>query len=153
MIRSLVKESSYHFSSTSTGHNFSPFVVTTFLKYSFGIYPSPLSPSVNTTLEKLDPILKTLLQIQINQHRTTIPHPTDNAILAQQSRRKMDMISLHPLQALGIIRDGLPGSGIGPVNDGGIIRCGENGRHFHLNGFNTVSLVCPDKFFWSIGGF
>jgi hypothetical protein len=31
----------------------------------------------------------------------------------------MDMISLHPLQALGIVRDGLPGSGISAVNDGG----------------------------------
>jgi hypothetical protein len=105
------------------------------------------------TLEKLHPLPQTLLQIQINKHITTIPHPTDDSLLSQQTRRKMDMIPLHALQALWVLEDGLPGCVIGAVDDGGVFGGGSYGSHFHLNSLDAVTLICSYEVFGTFGGF
>ena len=63
----------------------------------------------------------------------------------------MDMIPLHSTQSLWIVFDEFPCFHVCSVNDSGILRCGSDRLHLHLYGFNTVTLVRADEFFWAFG--
>ena len=39
------------------------------------------------------------------------------------------------------------------MDDVGVLVCRSDGLHFHLNGFNTVALICTDVVFGSFRGF
>lgn len=65
----------------------------------------------------------------------------------------MNMISLHALEALRVLENGLPGGAICTMNDGWVVGSGSYGSHFDLNGLNAVALVCSDEVFGAFGRF
>ena len=105
------------------------------------------------TLEKLDARLQSFGHIQVNKNCTAMTHPTDYTILPQQTRRKMNVITIHPTQALGVLGNEVPGFVICAMDDIWVVSCGGNGRHFDFDGFDAVALVCTDEIFRALGGF